>query len=85
LDAEDRMKSVEKMLDIAQCIDHEKVHFVAHQLFGTATDWWETYRDTHTNVEAITWNESRLPSGHITCPAALSNRRRNSQNWIRGI
>jgi hypothetical protein len=54
LDAEDRMKSVEKMLDIAQCIDHEKVHFVAHQLFGTATDWWETYRDTHTNVEAIT-------------------------------
>jgi hypothetical protein len=30
---------------------------VAHQLFGTATDWWETYRNTHANVKAITWNE----------------------------
>jgi hypothetical protein len=30
---------------------------MAHQLFGTATDWWETYRNTHPNVEAITWNE----------------------------
>jgi hypothetical protein len=26
-------------------------------LFGIAAHWWETYRNTHPNVEAITWNE----------------------------
>jgi hypothetical protein len=41
----------------SSCTDHEKVLFAAHQLFGTATYWWEAYRNTHTNVEAITWNE----------------------------
>jgi hypothetical protein len=54
MDAEDWLKSVEKMLKIAQCFDREKVLFMAHQLFGTATDWRETYHSTHPNVEAIT-------------------------------
>jgi hypothetical protein len=57
VDAEDWLKSVEKKLEIAQCTDHEKVLFPAHQLFGTVADWWETYRNTHFNVEAITWDE----------------------------
>jgi hypothetical protein len=34
--------------------DHEKVRFAAHQLFGTAADWWETYHNSHQNVGAIT-------------------------------
>jgi hypothetical protein len=42
---------------IAQCTDHEKVLFAAHQLYGTATNWWETYCNTHANVDTITWNE----------------------------
>jgi hypothetical protein len=57
MDAEDWLKSVEKKLEIAQCSDHEKVHFMVHQLFGTAVDWWETYCNTQSNVEAINWNE----------------------------
>jgi hypothetical protein len=28
-----------------------------HQLFGTAADWWETYRNTHLNTNSISWNE----------------------------
>jgi hypothetical protein len=28
-----------------------------HQLFGTVADWWETYRNSHQNVGAITWDE----------------------------
>jgi hypothetical protein len=48
------LKPVEKKLEIAQCFDHEKVLFMAHQLLGTATDWWETYYNPHPNVEAIT-------------------------------
>jgi hypothetical protein len=54
MDVEDWLKSIEKKLEIAQCTDREKVLFMAHQLFGTAVDWWEIYRNTHTNVEAIT-------------------------------
>jgi hypothetical protein len=37
MDAEDWLKGVEKKLMIAQCTDHKKVLFAAHQLYGTAT------------------------------------------------
>jgi hypothetical protein len=57
MDAEDWLKGVEKNLVIAKCTDREMVHFAVHQLYGTAANWWETYCNTHVNVEAITWNE----------------------------
>jgi hypothetical protein len=53
----DWLKGVEKKLVIAQCMDREKVLFTAHQLYGTTANWWETYYNTHVNVNAITWNE----------------------------
>jgi hypothetical protein len=55
--AEDWLMGVEKMLMIAQCIDREKVLFATHQLFGNASNWWETYCSTHADVDSITWNE----------------------------
>jgi hypothetical protein len=57
MDAKDWLKGVEKKLMIAQYTDREKVLFAAHQLYGTAANWWETYYNTHMNVDAITWNE----------------------------
>jgi hypothetical protein len=57
MDAEDWLKGVEKKLVIAQCTDHEKVLFAAHQLYRTAAHWWETYCNTHANIDTITWNE----------------------------
>jgi hypothetical protein len=39
MDAEDWLKGVEKKLVIAQCTDHEKVLFAAHQLYGRAANW----------------------------------------------
>jgi hypothetical protein len=57
MEAEDWLKGVEKKLVIAQCTDHEKVLFAAHQLYGIAANWWETYCNTHANVDTITWNE----------------------------
>ncbi len=57
MDAEDWLKGVEKKLVIAQCTDREKVLFAAHQLYGTATNWWVTYCNTHANVDTITWNK----------------------------
>jgi hypothetical protein len=42
---------------IVQCTNHEKVLFAAHQLFSMAANWWETYCNTHADVDSITWNE----------------------------
>jgi hypothetical protein len=68
MDAEDWLKSVEKKLEIAQCSDREKVVFVVHQLFGTTTDWSETYRNTQANVKAIKLKKdfSKLNQGSMT-------------------
>jgi hypothetical protein len=57
MDAEDWLEGVEKKLVIAQCTDGKKVLFAAHQLYGTAANWWETYCNTHANIDTITWNE----------------------------
>jgi hypothetical protein len=57
MEAKDWLKGVEKKLVITQCTDHEKVLFAAHQLFGTITNWWETYCNTHADVDSITLNE----------------------------
>jgi cell division protein FtsB len=38
-------------------MDHEKVLFAAQKLFGTIVNWWETYCNTHADVDSITWNE----------------------------
>jgi hypothetical protein len=57
MDVEDWLKLVEKKLEIAQCSNREKVLFVVHQLIGTTADWWETYRNTHPNIETITYDE----------------------------
>jgi hypothetical protein len=37
-------------------MDREKVVFAAHLLFGTAANCWETYCNTHADVDSITWN-----------------------------
>jgi hypothetical protein len=57
MEAKDWLKGVEKKLVIAQCTDREKVLFVAQQLFGTVVNWWETYSNTHADVDSITSNE----------------------------
>jgi hypothetical protein len=57
MEAEDWLKGVEKKLAITQYTNCKKVLFAAHQLFGTTANWWETYCNTHTDVDSITWNE----------------------------
>jgi hypothetical protein len=54
---------------IAQCMDREKVLFAAHQLFGTAANWWEMYCNTHVNINTITWNEfkARFRTYYVPC------------------
>jgi hypothetical protein len=57
MEAEDWLKGIEKKLVITQCMDREKVLFATHQFFGTAANCWETYYNTHSDVDFITLNE----------------------------
>jgi hypothetical protein len=59
MDAEDWLRTVERELHTAQCNDREKVLYGPRQLRGVAQSWWESYLATHSNPEAITWEEFR--------------------------
>jgi hypothetical protein len=50
---------VEKMLNIAQCTDREKVLYASGSLEGTAADWWDAYIAAHDNPDTINWQEFR--------------------------
>ncbi|CAO2143978.1 unnamed protein product [Urochloa humidicola] len=54
IEANDWLKTVEKMLNIAQCSDREKVLYASGCLEGTARDWWDAYTAAHANAETIT-------------------------------
>jgi hypothetical protein len=57
LDVDDWLKSIEKMLNIAQCSDREKVLYASSHLTGLAADWWDSYVATHDAAGTITWAE----------------------------
>jgi hypothetical protein len=55
LHANDWLKSVDKMLIIAQCSDREKVLYASGRLTGPATDWWDSYTADQDVADTITW------------------------------
>jgi hypothetical protein len=57
LHADDWLKSVEKMLNIAQCSNREKVLHASGRLTGPAADWWDSYVAAHDNADTIAWAE----------------------------
>jgi hypothetical protein len=57
LDADDWLKSIEKVLNIAQCSDREKVLYASGRLTGPAADWWDSYTAAHDAADTITWAE----------------------------
>jgi hypothetical protein len=57
LHVDDWLKSVEKMLNIAQCSDREKVLYASGCLTGPAADWWDSYAAAHDAANNITWAE----------------------------
>jgi hypothetical protein len=71
LDADHWLKSVEKMLIIAQCFDREKVLYASGRLTGPVADWWNSYTAAHDAADTITWAEfaTQLRNYHI--PAGL--------------
>ena len=57
LNADDWLKFVEKMLNISQCSDREKVLYASTRLTGPAADWWDSYTTAHDAADTITWAE----------------------------
>jgi hypothetical protein len=45
------------MLNIAQCIDREKVLYASGCLTGPAADWWDAYCATHAAADTVSWAE----------------------------
>jgi hypothetical protein len=54
LHTDDWLKSVEKMLNIAQCSDREKVLYASGRLTDPAVDWWDCYTAAHDAADTIT-------------------------------
>jgi hypothetical protein len=57
LQADDWLKSVDKMLNIAQCSDREKVLYASGRLTGPAAKWWDAYCAAHAAANTITSTE----------------------------
>jgi hypothetical protein len=53
MDVDDWFKSMEKMLQVVQCNNHEKVLLASHQLSDHAVDWWDAYVEAHEEPESI--------------------------------
>jgi hypothetical protein len=71
LHADDWLKSVEKMLNIAQCTDREKVLNALGRLTGSAADWWGSYCAAHAAANTITWVEFSKQFWNYHIPAGL--------------
>ena len=66
LDADYWLKSIVKMLNIAQCFDRKKVLYASGRLTGPAADWWDSYVIAHDAADTITWRSLLLSSGTTT-------------------
>ena len=57
LEADDWLREINKKLNIIHARGRDRVLLAAHQLVGTAREWWDNYIHTSENPEAITWEE----------------------------
>jgi hypothetical protein len=55
MDADNCLKSIQKMLEVVKYNNREKVLLASHQLFGPTTDWWDAYVEAHEEPENINW------------------------------
>jgi hypothetical protein len=62
---------VEKMLNIAQCTDWEKVLYASGRLTGPAANWWDSYCTAHAAADTITWAEFSANFRQYQIPAGL--------------
>jgi hypothetical protein len=78
LDADDWLKSIEKMLNIAQCSDREKVLYASGRLTGPAADLWDSYVAAHDAADTINWAEFTTQFRTYHIPAGLMKIKKRS-------
>jgi hypothetical protein len=71
LQANDWLKTLDKMLNIAQCTDREKVLYASGRLTGPAADWWDSYCAAHAAADTITWAKFSTHFRNYHIPARL--------------
>jgi hypothetical protein len=71
LQADDWLNSMDKMLNIAQCSDREKVFYASGRLTGPAADWWDAYCTAYAAVNTITWAEFSTQFRNYHIPVGL--------------
>jgi hypothetical protein len=71
LHADDWLKTMDKMVNIAQCTDREKVLYALGRLTDLATDWWDSYCAAHAAADIITWAEFSTHFRNYHIPAGL--------------
>jgi hypothetical protein len=71
LHADDWLKLVEKMLNIAQCSNREKVLYTSSHLTGPTVDWWDSYTVAHNVANSITWAEFATQFRNYHIPTSL--------------
>jgi hypothetical protein len=54
LDADDWMRTIKRKLEAIECPENQRVQLAAHQLFGMALAWWDTFNVT---IRDATWAE----------------------------
>jgi hypothetical protein len=57
LEADDWLREINKKLDIIHAGGKDRVLLAAHQLIGTAGEWWDNYSNASESPENITWDE----------------------------
>jgi hypothetical protein len=77
LHADDWLKSVEKMMNITQCSDREKVFYASGRLTGPATDWWDSYTVAHDAANNITWVDFTTQFRNYHIPAGPMKIKKN--------
>ena len=76
LQADDWIKTIEKMLEIAQCTNRERVLYASGRMVGTAAAWWDVYTAAHNVPNTITWQEFRAKFREDHIPKGLMKLKR---------
>jgi hypothetical protein len=71
LQADDWLKSMDKMLNIAQCSDRDNVLYASGRLTGPVADWSDAYCAAHDAVNTITWAEFSTQFRNYYIPVGL--------------
>jgi hypothetical protein len=83
--ADDWLRTINKKLNTIQADGAERVRFAAHQLEGSAAEWWDNYQVTYPDINAITWNqfEEAFRTAHVAA-GAISLKRREFRDLRQG-